>query len=457
MLSLTTLGSVRLSAPTGGPSPHPLVTRPKRLALLTYLAVGRPGTLVFRDSILSLLWPERDDAHARRSLRQTLYHLRKEFGGGVIVGGQRGVGVDPDRLRCDAVEFERAIVEGRLEAAVELYGGEFMAGFHAGCGPEWERWLDETRDRLRRKAVAAGAALVRRAEAEGDHPRALEYSRWVVEVVPCDERAGRTLIRLLAEGGDRGGAVREYEALAARLDRELDLEPDTGTRALVAAVRAGAVARAEGDDHQGLDPAVPVTGDPEDGAHSLAVLPFASLTGADSERWFAQGLTEMLITELARRTRLALVSRTSTQRYGRGEHSLEAIARELGVDRVVEGTVLQSGDRLRATAQLLATPPERHLWADSFERPMEDPLRWARPKTRSAAWIGRTPCAMTGCSSWMAGPGSRGSAPIPGSPRSDGGSGCRSRASRPRRPRRPRRTDRSGPRPRSGGPDRRVG
>ena len=374
MLSLTTMGSVGLMDAAGGPSPHPILTQPKRLALLAYLAVGRPGSLVFRDTILSLLWPEHDEAHARRSLRQTLYHLRKDLGEGVIVGGAGGVGVDPARLWCDAVAFERAIVEDRLEAAVELYGGEFMAGFHPDSGPEYERWLDKARDRLRRKAVAAGSAMAQRAEADGDYARAIEHARWLVDVVPCDERASRALIRLLAGGGDRGGAVREYESLATRLDRELDLEPDAGTRALVAAVRAGAVARAEGDAHPALDPAAPGTGDPERETHSLAVLPFANLTGADSEQWFAQGLTEMLITELARRTRLALVSRTSTQRYGQGEHSLAAIAKELGVDRVVEGTVLQSGDRVRATAQLLATPPERHLWADSFERPMEDPL-----------------------------------------------------------------------------------
>jgi TolB-like protein/tetratricopeptide (TPR) repeat protein len=307
----------------------------------------------------------------------------------IVGGGQGGVGVDPDRLWCDAVAFERAIVEDRLEAAVELYGGEFMAGFHPGSGAECERWLDATRDRLRRKAVAAASALVQRAETDGDHDRAIEHARWLVDVVPCDERAGRTLIRLLAGSGDRAGAVTAYQALASRLGRELELEPDADTSALVASVRAGTIERAveraaerpvggaaegaDGDGRKGAHGAAAFA-DPAGRAHSLAVLPFAGLSGAASEEWFAQGLTEMVITELARRTSLAVVSRTSTQRYRRGEHSLAAIARELNVDRVVEGTVLQSGDRIRATAQLLTTPPERHVWADSFERQVEDPL-----------------------------------------------------------------------------------
>jgi TolB-like protein/Tfp pilus assembly protein PilF len=375
MLRLTTMGSVGLSGTSVGPSPHPILAQPKRLALLAYLAVGSPGSLVFRDSLLALLWPDHDDAHARRSLRQTLYHLRKDLGEAVIVGGgQSGVGVAPDRLWCDAVAFERAIVEDRLEAAVELYGGEFMAGFHPCSGPECERWLDETRDRLRRKAEAAAAALIQRAEAAGDLDRAIRHARWLVDVIPCDERAGRTLIRLLAGSGDRAGAVSAYRALATRLHRELELEPDADTAALVAAVRAGTAGRGEGDGRQVPVVVAAETEDPEVADHALAVLPFAGLSGAASEEWFAQGLTEMLITELARTTTLAVVSRTSTQRYRRGEHSLAAVAKELGVDRVVEGTVLQSGDRVRATAQLLTTPPERHVWADSFERQMEEPL-----------------------------------------------------------------------------------
>lgn len=377
MLILSTLGAVGLAGDGGAPSPHPILAQPRRLALLAHLAIGRPGSLVFRDTLLALLWPEQDDVRARRSLRQTLYHLRRELGDDVIVGGRSGVGVDPERLWCDAVAFERALVDDRLEAAVALYRGEFMAGFHSGAGPEFEHWLDETRDRLRRKAVAAASALIQQAEAGGDHARAIEHARWLVDVVPCDERAGRTLIRLLAAGGDRAGAVAAYRALATRLDRELDLEPHADTSALLAEVRAGAAREAvEGAPAHGESdpPPVPTHAGPRMRDRSLAVLPFASLSGTESGDRFADGLTEMLITEIARTTSLCLVSRTSVLRYRRGEHSLATVARELGAGLVVEGTILESGDQLRATAQLLTTPPERHIWADSFERRIEDPM-----------------------------------------------------------------------------------
>jgi DNA-binding SARP family transcriptional activator/Tfp pilus assembly protein PilF len=261
MLRLTTLGTVGLAARDGPASPHPILCRPKRLALLAYLAVGRPGSLVFRDTLLALLWSENDDDRARRSLRQTLYHLRRDLGEAVLVGGPVAVGTDPDHLWCDAVAFERAIGEDRLEEALELYRGDFMAGFHGGGGLEYERWLEETRSRLRNKAEAAASVLIQRAEAAGDHDAAIRHARWLVEILPCDERTGRALIRLLAESGDRPAALAAHQALAARLDRELELEPDDETSALVSAVRAGTIQRARAEPSGGAGSASPAARD----------------------------------------------------------------------------------------------------------------------------------------------------------------------------------------------------
>lgn len=376
MLRLTTLGAIQLTAAGERAERHPIVAQPKRLALLAYLATARPGSLVFRDTLLALLWPEFDASHARRALRQTLYHLRRELGQEAILGGdQGGVGVDLDLIWCDAVAFERAVAEDRLEAALELYAGEFLAGFHPECGPEYESWLDGVRERLRRKAVSAASALAERAEARGDHARAIEHHRWVTDVLPYDEQVTRALIRLLDRVGDRAGAVRTYEMHATRLRRDLGLEPDPDTRSLVEAVRAGESRQSSPEDR-------PVATAEEPGhvvrrrtrPCSVAVLPFAGLSGSQSEAVFADGLTEMLITELARRTSVAIVSRTSVLQYRSATRPLPSIARELGVEYLVEGTVLESGGRLRATAQLLVASPERHLWAESFDRDRADAL-----------------------------------------------------------------------------------
>lgn len=378
MLRLTTMGAIQLRRDgTGVPGPrHPILAQPKRLALLVYLAVARPGSLAFRDTLFALLWPDFDSSQARRALRQTLYHLRRELGQDVILGGdQGGVGVDASRLWCDAVAFERAVADERLDEAVTLYGGEFLAGFHVDGGPEYERWLDGARERLRRKAISAASALAERAEARGDNRRAIEHQRWLADLLPYDEQVARTLIRRLARAGERGEAVRAYEVLALHLGRDLGLEPDADSRALVEAVRTGAFDRPAPEEAEPPASAddVPGVHVPPDGG-AVAVLPFACLSGTASESVFAEGLTEMVITELARRTSVAIVSRTSVLQYRRSERPLPAIARELGVEWVVEGTVLESRGRLRVTAQLLVASPERHIWAEAFDRDAADTL-----------------------------------------------------------------------------------
>jgi len=374
MLRLTTMGAIQLGTDGDRPVRHPLVGQPKRLAVLVYLAVARPGSLAFRDTLLALLWPEFDAPHARRALRQTLYHLRRTLGPEIVLGGdQGGVGIDAARLWCDAVAFERAVAEDRLEQAVALYRGEFLAGFHPDCGPEYERWLDGVRARLRRKAVSAAWGLIAGAEAAGDLRGAAEQARWLEALLPYDEQVARSLMRLLARGGDRAGALEAYNTLAAGLARDLGLEPDADTQALLAEVRAGGAPLGRAPTAAPRSAPAPVA--PRlDGERSLAVLPFAALSSGPSETLLAEGLTEMLITELARRTSVAIVSRTSVLQYRAAERSLPAVARELGVTCVVEGTVLESRGRLRVTAQLLAAEPERHLWAESFDRTVGDPL-----------------------------------------------------------------------------------
>jgi len=108
--------------------------------------------------------------------------------------------------------------------------------------------------------------------------------------------------------------------------------------------------------------------------HSIAVLPLQNLTTDTSQASLADGISDALITDLAQIRSLKVISRTSTARYRNTTKSLPEIARELGVDGIVEGTVQQSGDRVRITTQLIHGPTDRHLWAKSYERNSEDVL-----------------------------------------------------------------------------------
>ncbi len=107
---------------------------------------------------------------------------------------------------------------------------------------------------------------------------------------------------------------------------------------------------------------------------SLAVLPLENLSRDPEQEYFAEGLTEALITTLAKIGELRVVSRTSIMLYKGIRKPLREIARELEVDAIIEGTVLRAGDRVRITAQLIDAAKETHLWAESYERDLRDVL-----------------------------------------------------------------------------------
>jgi TolB-like protein/DNA-binding winged helix-turn-helix (wHTH) protein/lipoprotein NlpI len=110
------------------------------------------------------------------------------------------------------------------------------------------------------------------------------------------------------------------------------------------------------------------------GIRSLAVLPLENLSGDPGEEYFADGMTDELITDLAQIGELRVISRTSVMRFKGARKPLPEIARELNVDAVVEGTVERYGDHVRVRAQLIRAADDGHLWAESFEREPQDVL-----------------------------------------------------------------------------------
>jgi serine/threonine protein kinase len=106
----------------------------------------------------------------------------------------------------------------------------------------------------------------------------------------------------------------------------------------------------------------------------LVVLPLRNLSGDAAEDYLVDGMTEALITDLAKLGRLKVISRSSAMRFKGTTKSLEEIARELRVDAVVEGSVLRAGDRVRISAQLIRADTDEHLWAERYDRKLEDVL-----------------------------------------------------------------------------------
>jgi TolB-like protein/Tfp pilus assembly protein PilF len=117
-------------------------------------------------------------------------------------------------------------------------------------------------------------------------------------------------------------------------------------------------------------PALPLAG----AVQSIAVLPLANLSGDPSQDYFADGMTDALITELSQIRKLRVISRTSVMQYKHEQKSLDQIARELNVDAIVEGSVVRAGERVRISAKLFQTNIEGALWAGNFERDFTDVL-----------------------------------------------------------------------------------
>lgn len=107
---------------------------------------------------------------------------------------------------------------------------------------------------------------------------------------------------------------------------------------------------------------------------AIAVLPFENLSGDPAQDYFVDGITDELITEMAKMGGVRVISRTSTMQYKHAKGNLRKIASDLGVDAVVEGGLSRSGNRVRITAQLIRASSDQHLWANSYDRDVSDIL-----------------------------------------------------------------------------------
>src|SRR3989441_9870415 len=162
------LGGLNLLG-VGGHELKSVLAQPKRVALLAYLAAATPKRLHRRDSLLALLWPELDQEHARAALRQALHGLRQSLGEAALQSrGDEDIGLNDRTFWCDARAFENAVEAGRHADALELYRGDLLEGFFVSGAPEFERWLEDGRASLRRRACETAWTLAESCREAGD-------------------------------------------------------------------------------------------------------------------------------------------------------------------------------------------------------------------------------------------------------------------------------------------------
>lgn len=239
-IELRLFGTLDLRHPDGAPVDS-LLAQPKRMALLAYLAVASPRGTHRRDRLLALFWPELDTERARAALRKGIHLIRTALGDAVLVGrGSEEVAIDAHLLETDVEAFESALHEGRLAEALALYRGDFLDGFHLPGVPEFERWVERERIRLRGRAAAAAWTLSEAEERRGDPLPAMQFARQALALSPDDEGAVRRWISLLDRMGDRSGALHAYESLARQLADDYSARPSAETEALILALRTRA-------------------------------------------------------------------------------------------------------------------------------------------------------------------------------------------------------------------------
>lgn len=232
MVILRTLGALDLSA-SGGGELTSVLSQPKRFAILAYLAVARPRGLHRRDSLLSLFWPEAGETRARNALSQSLSFLRRELPVQAILSrGAEEVGLDSSVVVSDAVQFRRALDEGRWADALKHYGGEFLRGFHIHGAPEFEEWIQAERDLLLDAAASCAWSLARDQVRQGELEEGKRTAKRALEMVCPDERTVERYMELLMASGDRVASLRLYERYSALLKESLDLKPSLRLMAL---------------------------------------------------------------------------------------------------------------------------------------------------------------------------------------------------------------------------------
>ena len=213
----------------------------KQLATLSYLALGHGGRPVRRDELLDLLWPRGPASRSRAALRQLLVTLRDRLGDDAFLGaGDETLGLDPSRLHCDVWSFRERLDRGDAAGALELYRGELLEGFHLNGNTGWTRWLEGTRDALRKEACEAAWARARELAASGRTRSAIESARFAVRRRPLDEPGVRQLLHMLAGAGDLAGVLLEYRRFADRMEEEYAARPHPDTCALVRSIQEGA-------------------------------------------------------------------------------------------------------------------------------------------------------------------------------------------------------------------------
>lgn len=421
MLSLRLFGGLALAGPDGPVTGR--ATQRRRLALLAVLAVAR-GRPLTRDKLVALLWPDADSERARHGLADSLYVLRDALGEDIILATGDVLSLNAACVTSDVMEFEDALERGDRTRAASLYeaGGPFLDGVHLSDAGELERWIESVRTRLANSYREVLEALANEASARGDDGAAVAWWRKLAADDRLGSRIALGLMRALAAGGDRAGALEFFRVHESVVRVELESAPDTAVIAFAEELRASRHAvparvdppRASAsvspvvDDENGAPRAVPsapvasraIIADPARARTRrvlwfapvilllaaavyvtmrarpsaadaravplIALRPLSNLSTDPKNQSFVDGMTEELITALAKLEGMSVMTI-------RGEDTdARRVADSRHVSYFLEGGLQLIDERIRLNIQLVDARTGRALWAEKYDSTMSD-------------------------------------------------------------------------------------
>jgi TolB-like protein/DNA-binding SARP family transcriptional activator/tetratricopeptide (TPR) repeat protein len=377
MLTLRLLGEIELERDGAFVALPP---SRKTRALLAYLAIA-PGPHR-RERLCELFWDVPDDP--RGALRWSLSKLRAllDYQRPRIVGDRNMVALDLADVAVDLRDARAALdtdvgalPTDRLEALAMAFRGPFVDGLDLPRCDAFNAWCLAEREAARTLHLQVLRTLLGRLD--GDPARGLRHASAWVRVDPLEEAAHAALVRQLATAGRKDEAREQAErakralggqgfASGGLIDEALRQAPvraqpaaaPTPSTAFVAAPATVA------------PPAVPAAD--ADPRPTIAVLPFSNLASDPGERYFSDGITQDIVTELSRFRALAVIAAQSSFALRDATDGVQRAVEEFGADYVLQGSVRRADDRIRVATNLIDATTRTSLWSERYDRQIED-------------------------------------------------------------------------------------
>jgi len=331
---------------------------PKRMLLLVYLTLNS-NKLLRRDKLIAVFWPEKSQKNARNALSNLLYHIRTNTDSEIfITRGTEELKVNHEIILCDALQFMKEYKNKEWTKVENLYTGPFLDGVYISNAPsELEDWISDQREYFKKLYLKVLDHLARQAGKSGKDGEALAWLEKFTEIEPFDTSAVENYIRLLVLNGKKSKAIKAADNHARLLQEEFGENENQIYKRLINAINS-IEPKTDTNKQQGRgwDPFV----------QSVAVLPFEIIGTNPLVSDFAEGLHHDVLTRLAGINGLKVISKTSVLKYRYSLRTIREIADELQVKYIVEGSLQESGGKMRLHVQLINTRSDFHQAAETL-------------------------------------------------------------------------------------------